>query len=264
MKRFPIMIFVVSLLWGESFIFAGQKDQADVFYWSPETAYLLPKGRVEFGIFRPAAYGISETLELSTHVLPNILMPNLGVKWGHSSFAGFDMATRHSFYYPTPILRMVAKEGIGGLISPEFKMSHMAALHNEILLSKPFDPRLLMTLKAGLTLAWSSDEPDERSTIDLPLIYPRLDVFYNNYNIRLGVDLQGHMLRRWHYHADSDIFLFPGSDTGLAFEHKGLIIWRKSAHFQLCMGYKVTYADYPFGTQWHMLPLFDLQWARGI
>lgn len=265
MKTYQIMIGLVFLMWGKSVIVAGENNQADVHNWSSETAYLLPKGRLEFGIFRPAAYRFSESLEFSTHVLPNILIPNLCVKWGHSSFAGLDWATRHSFYYPTPILRTVAREGIGGLISPEFTMPHMAAFHNEILLSKPFDPRLLVTFKAGMTFAWSSADLDERTTIDLPLIYPRLAVFYNTYDFRMGIDLQGFMIGRWHYLADSDIFLCPNSDKGLAFEHKGLIIWRKSTRFQLCLGYKIAYAEYPYGTQWHLLlPLLDLQWARQI
>ncbi|NQT27786.1 hypothetical protein HQ585_20685 [candidate division KSB1 bacterium] len=263
MKISKILIGLVLFMWGIPCIMAGEINEGDVSLWSSGTAYLLPKDRLEFGIFQPAAYGLSESLELSTYVLPNILMPNLSVKWKHSAIAGYDWATRHSFYYPTPLLRTVSKKGIGGLISPEFTMPHMVAFHNEILVSKRFDPRLLVTAKAGLTFAYTSEDLDERTTIDLPLIFPRLAVFYNTYNFRMGIDLQGLIVRRWHYVVDSDIFLVPKAEENFAFEHKGLIIWRKSTRFQMCLGYKLVYAEYPFGTQWHLLlPLFDFQWAR--
>jgi hypothetical protein len=262
MRVYQILMALVLLAWGIPGIIAGEINEGDICHWSSGTAYLLPNGRLEFGIFQPVAYGFSESLELSTYLLPNILMPNLSVKWKHSAIAGCDWATRHSIYYPTPLLRTVSKEGIGGLISPEFTMPHMVAFHNEILVSKPFDPRLFVTVKAGMTFAYTSQDLDERTTIDLPLIFPRLAVFYNTYDFRMGIDLQGFIVWRWHYLVDSDIFLMPNSEEDFAFEHKGLIIWRKSTSFQLCLGYKIVYSEYPFGTQWHLLlPLFDLQWA---
>jgi len=51
----------------------------------------------------------------------------------------------------------------------------------------------------------------------------------------------------------------------MAFEHKGLLSWQKSHRFQFCLGYKLCYGQYPFGSQWHLLgPLLDLQWARQV
>ena len=230
--------------------------------WSQGTAYLLPTGRMEVGLFQPLRYGCSESLEFSTHPLVCILMPNLSAKWSHGSFGGYILSSRHSVYYPTPLLRTFAREEIGGMISPEFDIPGMVSLYNEILLSKQITEDHLFTGKGGFAIAFKSGELDERSTIDLPLVFPRLAIFYNGYGFRFGGDLQGKFVKRWYYLVDVDIFYAPGAEENMAFEHKGLFLWTKSQRFQLCVGYKLVYGEYPFGAQWHfLLPLFDLQWS---
>ncbi|MCK4715417.1 MAG: hypothetical protein KAT54_01290, partial [Candidatus Marinimicrobia bacterium] len=81
---------------------------------------------------------------------------------------------------------------------------------------------------------------------------------------RSGCDLKGKIFQKWFYLADVDIFYFPGADEDFAFEQKGLIQWNKSKKFQLCFGYKLSYGNYPFGTQWHLLPAFDIQFAKQL
>jgi hypothetical protein len=230
--------------------------------WSSGSAYILPVGRIEVGLFQPLRYGFSNSLEFSTHPLVNILMPNFKVKWSHNFVKKITVATQHSFYYPTPLLRTIAREGTGGIISPEFHIPHLFAFYNEILVSKYLNKNLLFTGKAGFVFALHSAALDERTTIDLPLIFPRLSVFYHGYGFRFGGDLSGKIYHRWHHALDFDIFLNPGAEENVAFEHKGLLLWNKSQRLQICLGYKLVYGEYPFGTQWHFLaPLFDLQWA---
>ena len=233
--------------------------------WSSGTAYLLPAGRAEMGLFQPLRYGLNDAVEFSTHPLLCMQIPNLSLKWSHVFSARFVMATRHSIYYPTPLLRTLAREGIGGMISPEFHIPHMISINNEVLVSKFAIDGHLFTGKVGINFAIKSAELDERTTIDLPLLFPRLAVYYNGYGLRFGGDLQGKIIRRWNYLVDTDFFYFPGASENMAFEHKGLLLWTKSRRFQLCVGYKLSYSEYPFGTQWHLLgPIFDLQWARQL
>jgi len=40
---------------------------------------------------------------------------------------------------------------------------------------------------------------------------------------------------------------------------KGLLVWDRPPSFQIRFGYLLSYAEYPFGRQWHLLPLLDLQ-----
>lgn len=230
--------------------------------WNSGTAFLLPAGRREVGVFGPLRYGYSKSIELSAHPLLFFLMPNLSVKWDHASFRGIKIATQHSIYYPTLLLRTIAKDGTGGIISPEFHIPHMASWYNGVLVSTPIARSHLLTGQAGFSIAVRSGSLDERSTIDLPLVFPRLNVFYHGYDFRGGGNLRGKIFRRWHYMADALVFYLPSAEEKTAFEHKGLLLWNKSRRFQLCFGYKLSFAEYPFGTQWHLLgPLVDLQWA---
>ncbi len=230
--------------------------------WSSGAAYTLPAGRMEVGVFQPLRYGVTSTLEFSIHPLVAFLMPNLSIKWSHLSTKGFHVSTQHSLYYPTPLLRTVAKEGTGGLISPEFSIPNMVAVTTEVLASKMIASGHLLTGKLGCSLAAKSADLDSRTTIDLPLIFPRMSVFYHGYSLRGGANLQGKMFRRWHYRMDAEFFFTPKAEESFAFEHLGLLSWRKSDRFQSCLGYKLTYGEYPFGSQWHLLaPLIDLQWG---
>ena len=265
-KIIPVSGSVVLLLYflvGQS-ILAQPIDQIHS-NWYSGTALILPPGRMEIGIFQPLRYGWSKSIEFTIHPLAAFIIPNLSLKWSHGQRSQYFYATRHSISYPTLLLRTVSKEGIGGLISPEFDIPHILSIYNEIIVSTKIAANHLLSYKAGIAFAIKSADLDKGTTIDLPIIFPRMAAYYHGYNFRLGSDWQGKFLKRWHYLVDFDLFFTPGSDENFALEHKGLILWNKSDRFQLCIGYKLVYGEYPFGRQWHLLfPLLDLQWARII
>ncbi|MEE8409784.1 MAG: hypothetical protein V3T05_09280, partial [Myxococcota bacterium] len=60
---------------------------------------------------------------------------------------------------------------------------------------------------------------------------------------------------------DVDLFLMPDSRSTLAIEQSGMATWMATDEFAVQVGYKLVYGEYPFGTQWHLLPLLDFQWA---
>ncbi|MBL7075464.1 hypothetical protein ISS37_09535 [candidate division KSB1 bacterium] len=243
--------------------------------WSAGTAHTLPKGRFEVGMFQPLRYGQTESLEWSTHPILDFLIPNVTIKISHSQFHEWYMATRHSLVYPTPLLRKLRIKGfgiqaladmdVGGIISgdPDIpQIPHMVSSRNEVILSRSFGRSTLVTVKVGLVLAIKTGELDSRTTIDLPIVFSRLGVYYNGYGVNAGADVLRDVTKRVDFLIDADVFLLPGLDEDFAFEHKGLIVWNKSLRFRLAFGYKLVFGEYPFGTQWHLLPLFDLQWAR--
>ena len=229
--------------------------------WSSGTAYTLPAGRLETGLFQPLRYGWSEAFEVSSHPLVSVLMPNIALKWSHDQICGFFLTTQHNVYYPTPLLRTLSRKGTGGLISPEFTIPHMISFYNGILLSKQITGCLLFTHKMGISIAVKSGSLDERTTIDLPLVFPRLAVYYHGYGLRTGDDLQIKIAGRSSFLIDVDVFFFPGAQENFAFEHKGMFLWNKSDRIQFFFGYKLVYGEYPFGKQWHLGPLLDIQWA---
>lgn len=229
--------------------------------WSSNSAQLIPKGRFETGIFQPLRYGFSKSLEFSTHPLLFFMMPNFNVKWAHSNQGTYLISTHHSIYYPTWLFQVISREGTGGIISPEFEIPHLFAFGNEILVTRPLYAQHLVTAKLGFKFALKSDEYDERTSIDLPLVYHRLNIFYHGYQMNAGIDFNGHIFRRWHYLADVDLFYTPEADSRTEVEHKLMLLWNKSQRFQLSIGYKLVYGEYPFGTQWHLLPVLDCQWG---
>ena len=91
---------------------------------------------------------------------------------------------------------------------------------------------------------------------------PLLKTAEIKWGINLGVDLLRKMNRKLYYLLDVDLRLFPGAEEILAVEHKGMIICRKHELFSIMAGYKLSYGEYPFGTQAHLLPVIDLVWAK--
>ncbi len=236
--------------------------------WLPGTAYTIPQGRWEYGLFQPVRWGQSDDSEISFFKLSALLMPGVTVKQRWLQRYQWTVSSKHSVYYPTPLLKMVAKEGTGGVISPEFDIPKMVSFWNMALASKQMDRDRVLTLKAGAAFAFGGSDLSEGSTIDLPLVYHRLAVYYNGWLVRLGVDYNGRMSKKWTYLVDGDLFLIPGMKGSLALEHKGMITWEKSYKFHISLGYKFIYGEYPDGypnekiTRIHMLPILDFVWSR--
>lgn len=236
--------------------------------WLPGTAYTLPQGRWEFGLFQPVRWGQSDDREISFYKLSALLMPGMTVKQRWYQRYQWTVSSTHSVYYPTPLLKMVAKKGIGGMISPEFEIPNMISFWNMILASQSLDQNRILTLKAGFALAFGGSDLTSGSTIDLPLIYHRLAVYYNGWLLRFGTDMNGRMSKKWTFLVDGDLFLIPGMKGSLALEHKSMITWEKSDTFHLSLGYKFIYGEYPDGypnekiTRVHILPMLDFIWSR--
>ena len=245
---------------------AADARETDPWYAAANgSAATLPPGRWTVGIFQPLRAGISRGVEISLHPLLMPLLPNLSLKWMHGRRGAWQMASRHSFFDPAPLLRLLRREGTGGLIAPEFEIPNMGAWSSELVLTRPIAARHQLTLKAGMSFClFRSSALDHRTTIDLPLVFPRLQPFYHDLTWRSGLEGMGRLHGRWHYLADADLFFTPGGEENWALEHKGMLLWDRSSRMQAGVGYKLTWGEYPFGAQWHLLgPLIDLQWGWG-
>jgi len=220
----------------------------------------LPKGKFKIGLFQPLRYGLSENIEISTHPVLMFFIPNLAVQKRHPGWAGLALASRHSLVVPTPLLKLVTKKGVGGFISPEFDIPLMIALKNEIQLKRTLNDSWTLSGTAGLTLAYCSKKLDKRTTIDLPVVFPRLGVFYNGYGINFMLGFTGALSPRLGLLTDLNVLLLPGMEEDFTFEHKNLLTWALSSRADIQIGYKLICGEYPFGVQWHLLPLLDVLW----
>jgi len=227
--------------------------QADTNIWSSGTAYSLPKGQWETGLFQPVRYGLNDNQDIALHPFFALKLPNLVFKKTWTEKNSWTIASRHGFYYPTPLLQSITGAGKFKIVAPQFEFPTLIGLTNEILATRSVGTGQL-TGKAGLLLGLGGGDLDPTSTIDVPLVYPRLAVYYNGWGLRLGADYVAPVKGRWSGFVDGDVFLYPGSASALFFETKVLLIWTKSSRLRFMVGYKLTYGEYPFGSHWQILP----------
>jgi hypothetical protein len=233
-------------------------------YWTDGTAYTIPIKRWELGLFTASRYGISKNLELSAHPLMFFLMPQVKLKVGWGEYSGFRLATEHGIFYPTVFMRLVATKGTGGLISPEFKIPQMFAISNRFLVSyRPFR-NAIFTAHVGIAFSVKFGPLDPHSTIDLPLIYPRLAVFYNQPEIDAGIDFRGKFVPRFGWLFNVENFMVCGTPDNYFLENKGVLAYTsKKETLRVEAGYKLCFGKYPSGPQWHLLPVIDLIFGIG-
>ena len=244
---------------------------ADSKIWNSHSAYLLPEKRIEIGLFQPLRYGHSDNLEYSIYPLWFFVMPNISIKKPIAALGNFNSAMRYSFVYPTPFLNMIAKGGLGGVISPDFQMPTMIGVSGTWLLSN-YVKGVDVTLSTGIDIGIVLGDLDSRSSIDLPLVYHRLGAYYNNWGMHTGIDLHKNIGNNISILGDCDLRWLPGLDGDFSLEHKLLISWKKSDNFRVMTGYKFVMGEYPYGSDMRLLPylpmaemwvpMIELQWAR--
>jgi len=263
MKRFGIILFITGLFCQQGL-------------WQSGTAYTLPEGRWEVGLFQPARWGQGQAREISFYKLSSLFIPNISIKQKWSERDSFVLSTNHTLLYPTPLLKKlqsplgmdIGEPNMFALISPEFDIPPMIIISNMFLVSIPLGSDRILTSKIGMSIALGGSNLAEESTIDLPLVYHRLAVLYNGWSVRFGLDMNGSIKKSISYLIDGDILLIPGMKGDMAIEHKGMLAWKRSHRFQVSLGYKLVYGVYPDGypneniTRTHLLPLIDFQWAR--
>ena len=235
--------------------------------WSSQSAYLLEKNRKEISIFKPFKYGFENGSEISVNKF--LLMPSASIKQEVSSYRGWKMARSFRLEYPTPGLRWLqsplGKEmgdpNMGALISPQFSIPHMFSFHASAIGSKGNPDTGQLSLSSGFGLAVNGKKLSDDATIDLPIIYPRLSVYYNDLIINFGGEYLRKISRSFHYLINYEMFLMPGGRGRYAFEQQGSLIWQVSSKSRLSFGYKLIAGEYPFGSQAHILPTFDIQFG---
>ena len=273
MGRFfmAFLLFACSLIAGEQKI------------WGSHSAYIMPSKAWSIGVFQPFRYGLSDNLETSSHLGWFFIVPNASFKMPLPDMGSFKAATRVSLIYPTPLLNMISREGIGGLIDPNLTMPPMLGVSSSLLLSKEIFG-INTTSKLGVDIGLVMGELDTRSNIDLPIIYHRLEVFHNKWGLHTGLDLVKDITNDFGLLLDLDLRLLPDldKDSGrqeysmhsgdYSIEHKLLVVWKGSNQFRALAGYKLVTGDFPYGQQTRLLPyipmlekwvpIIEMQWAK--
>ena len=133
--------------------------------------------------------------------------------------------------------------------------------HNSILsIAKSLNMKFKLINNQSKTIVNGKDLSND-ATIDLPIIYPRLSTYYNDYVIISGAEYLRQIYERIYYLIDYDMYIMPGSEGRYAFEQQSLLVWQKSSRLNLSFGYKLVVGEYPFGGQAHLLPTINLKFG---
>jgi hypothetical protein len=257
------MLYILLFLQGTSLI-AQDLSLPVLDTWSFNTAYLMPAHKWECGLYQPFRYGLSNKLEIHANAIIFPLIPNAGIKIALGSRNGFVFASDHFISSQTVFLKVVSREGIGGLISPEFDFPIIIAISNSFIVSKPIGSESLFSGSAGFVFAFRGDKPNPQSTIDLPVVYPRMTHSYEGITIRSGLSFKGAFSKKLFYEEGVQSFFVTRSKNNFFAENSGSIMWAAGRAIRIKAGYILSYGKYPFGGHWQLWPTIDIVFGSKI
>ena len=83
------------------------------------------------------------------------------------------------------------------LISPEFNIPQMLSFYTEIIGTTGSITNGRLTLNGGIGFSLNGKDLSDDATIDLPIIYPRLSIYYNQILVKMGGEYNKQI--PWHY-----------------------------------------------------------------
>lgn len=228
------------------------------------TAILLKKGEKEIGICHPLRLGRTDEIEFSTHPILGFIIPNFKMKGSLISSENSTNAYSLKLTYPTPLLKLVQKKGIGGFIAedPDFDpIPHLLVSELGVLSTRKLMNKYLMTISGSMAFTIGLGTIDPRITIDLPYFYPRMNMYNSNYTLISGLHFTGPLWENIGFDFGGNFRYTLGSKNHIAFEFGDKLFWQFKPNIKFMIGYNLFYAEYPFGNQWDMVPMVDLRYS---
>jgi hypothetical protein len=229
--------------------------------WAPSnSAMSVAARRYELGLFAPSRYGIRDDLELSTHALFFLLLPQATLKLRFYEQSAFAIAARGRVAYPTLFLKAISKSGAFGLLPETTDPPQAIEMGGDVLASWLFAREHAASVWIGFSAAPRTSS-DDFPLLDFPFLYPRFASLYTAIVPRSGVAFNGRIFGELFYGVDLRAYLLPLSDVegGFALEQGLSLEYHASAHVAIELALRTSYARYPIGLRTHFLPLFDLK-----
>jgi hypothetical protein len=228
------------------------------------TARTLDAGRVGVGVFGALRYGLNDRVELSTHPLWLFVAPNVEAKVRWGAPAAFEVASTHALLYPTPLLRLLAREGTGGIVPPDVLWPQLLATTHRLLVTREVAGHLV-TANAGVRFGknltdW--DGPKSWSQIEWHLAWPRMAAWFTGWSVEGGLAAQGPIWRALGYQVEAAAFLLPGLDGDRAAEWSVLLTLRPRPGLLVRGGAKWSWVELPYGSRLSIpFPILDVIWS---
>lgn len=257
------IIFILLIIF--SYKLRAQESDHSKFYM--HHAGLMEKGDYRYSLFTNGEYGLSDKLTLSVHPVWVFMAPTVSLKWNLKNTEKSTLSFIHGISSPTPAMRLFAMSGTGGLISPEFQIPVMLSVKNGIIATRKLGDKHMITGDIAVEFALFHSKLEPGSSIDLPIISPRNTVYYKNAGLDIGLAAEGVLTGKLDYFSRIQFFLFPFEDDTYREEYletskyfgelTTMFFIKTGASFKIGAGTRLCYGDYPFGTQWHLLPQLD-------
>ncbi|MBK6847858.1 MAG: hypothetical protein IPG96_10065 [Proteobacteria bacterium] len=232
--------------------------------FQPDTARTLPVGRLEVGVFGPLRWGVTDRLELALHPLLALVAPQLDATFAWGAIGSVEVASHHGLLYPTPLMRLLSREGTGGIVPHDVTYPHILATSHHLRLSRALGAQLL-TLRAGGRLArhlTRFDGPRFWSEVEWHVVRPRTAAWFTGFSVDAGLALEGPLWRGLGYRVELDGYLMPGLRGDKAAEATLLATWQPRATLQLRLGAMLSWCEFPYGSRLSVpLPLVDVSWS---
>jgi hypothetical protein len=230
------------------------------------TAWTLPRGGLEVGVLAPLRWGAMERVELSVHPLLALVAPHLDAKIAWAQVAGVALASTHGVLYPTPAMRLLSKEGTGGIVPHDVRYPQLIATSHHLLATGALGGHLV-TLRGGGRLAWnitSFDGPRTWSEVEWHFIWPRAAAWFTGWSLDAGIAAEGPVWRALGYRVELDAFAMPGLRGDRAAEWALLATARPRPGMRVEAGVKWSWAEFPYGSRLSVpFPLADVVWTLG-
>ncbi len=247
---------------------AGLALPAPARAWNAElqqaSAATLPAGRMSTGVFAPLRWGVTDETELSLHPLLALVAPHLDATFGWGALGPVAVASRHGILYPTPLMRLLSKEGTGGIIPHDVTFPQLISTSHHLLLTLPAGAHQV-TLRAGGRLAANLtrfDGPRSWSEVEWHFVRPRTAAWYTGWSADAGLAAEGPAWGAFGYRVELDGFLMPGLRGDRAAEWSLLATWRPSPRVRVQAGAIWSWCEFPYGSRLSVpLPLLDVAWA---
>lgn len=245
--------------------------ESDGVSWTREKAKTLQKGQKELGVFGPLRWGLGNDWEIQTQKLLLFVAPGAQAKkqlwtWGDHQIAG-----GFGGVYATPLLNIIAKDGIGGVLAPDIQIPKTPKFKfTGHYTWQPNEHAVTLFQRADwVPFAGNYDEEAvlreggfPYTSIDAPMAYPRSVVLRSGLATQTGFVFDGPFHPRWHYEWRGSFWMLPGlTSSRQAIESQMLLRFLIKPDRALQVGVYYTRNDFPYGRQWHLLPTVDARWA---
>ena len=228
--------------------------------FNKNTAQLMEKGQWSVGVFSPLRYGLKDDIELEVHPGWALLAPHIGVKNRKGSLKNWQISRKYSISYPTPLLKKLASPGIGGILAADSTIPQIISAGNDNYLTRSFEKAGSLTLAVGAHFAYSFGDSNY-TTIDAPYGFRLTNLYQNGISVNIGLGWEYFITQKLGFRIWSQSYLFPASEQKWMVEERDTFLYQVSERSQLSAGVNMAVGEYPYGTNWHVLPSVDWAWS---